>query len=43
MSFSPTQKRLLLPYGSDSGTEFTLITGEEESGKSFTLEMGSYF
>ena len=39
---SPTQKQLLLPYGSTTATDLTLITGEEESGKSFTLELGSY-
>ena len=46
--FSPTQKELLLPYGSttaaDSGQldrEFIIITGEQQAGKSFTLESGN--
>ena len=42
--FSPTQKELLLPYGSttaaDSG-QFIIITGEQQAGKSFTLESGN--
>ena len=38
---SPIQKELLLPYGSTDATKFAIITGEEQSGKSFTLELGS--
>ena len=42
MICSPTQKQLLLPYGSTTATDLTIITGDEKSGKSFTLELGSY-